>query len=154
MNIREATKEDVPQILPVWRELMDFHAERDEVYMIREGAEETFSKYLCENIEKDDSCIFVAQNNHDIVGYCQCKVVESPPVLVIEKYGNVEGMAVLEKYRRSGVGRLLVKQAMQWFKAKGLERVEVRVSVVNEISIKFWRKVGFEAYLETMFKQA
>lgn len=154
MNIREATKEDVPKILPVWREMMDFHAQRDICYNIRENAEKAFSKYLCKNFEKDDACIFIAQNNDNIIGYCQCQIIENPPVLVTEKYGSIAGMAVLEKYRRNGVGEQIVKKVIQWFQSKELKRVEVRVAVTNEVSTKFWRKMGFTTYLETMFKQA
>ena len=154
MKIRQATIEDVPQIIPIWQEMMAFHAERDAVFNTCEGDEEAFSKYACENIEKDDACVLVAQDNGNIVGYCQCLIVVNPPVLGVTHYGNIGDLAILGDYRRKGIGERFVEKAMAWFKAKGLERVEVRVAVTNEISTKFWRKMGFATYLETMFKQA
>ena len=150
MNIREATKEDVPKILPVWRELMEFHVQRDACYTTCDGAEEAFSSYVCENIEKDDAMVLVAQDDEKIVGYCQCLVAANPPVYAIKKYGNLADTAVLEQYRRNGIGKQMVEQAMEWFKAKGLERIQVRMAVTNEVSTRFWRKMGFEAFAETL----
>ncbi len=153
MNIREATIADVPGLVPVWREMMDFHAERDVFWKTREGAEDAFSKYVSENIKKDEALVLVAQNNEKIVAYCQCLIVEYPPVLITKQYGNIVDLAVCENYRRNGIGEKMVKWAMEWFKTKGLERAEVRVAVTNEISMQFWRKMGFTTYLETMSKQ-
>ena len=82
MKIREATIDDIPKILPVWRELMEFHARRDAFWTTRDDAEEAFSKYVCENTEKDDACVLVAEDNEKIVAYCQCLIVEYPPVLI------------------------------------------------------------------------
>ena len=153
MDIREATIDDVPKILPVWREFMEFHAQRDGYFAICEGAEEAFASYVRENIEKDDSCVFVAQENDEIVGYCQCHVAKTPPVFETKIKGDMGDLAVIEKYRRNGIGEQMFERAMQWFRSKGLERVEVRVAVTNEISTQFWRKMGFSTYLETMSKQ-
>ena len=152
MLIREATKEDVPNILPVWRELMEFHAERDPYYVTCDGAEEAFAKYVLENIEKDDACVFVTQKNDEIVGYCQCLVVKTPPVFELKQFGNIADTTVLEKYRRNDIGEQMVERAMEWFQSKGLTRIEVRVAVSNEVSTQFWRKMGFSTYLETMSK--
>ncbi len=152
MNIREATREDVPQILPVWWELMAFHAERDVYYRTCEGAEKAFANYVHDNIEKDDACVWIAEMDEEIVGYCQCMVAATPPVFELKQYGQIADMAVLEAYRRQGVGERMVERAMGWFHSRGLRRVEVRAAVTNEVSTRFWRKMGFTPFAETMFQ--
>ena len=95
----------------------------------------------------------IAQDDEATIAYCQCFVVNAPPVLKTKQYGNIADLAVLEKYRRNGVGEQMVERAIEWFRLQGLERIEVRVAVTNEISMQFWRKMGFQTYLETMSKQ-
>lgn len=152
--IREAMQEDVPLVLPVWREMMDFHAERDTYFATCEGAEKAFSNFLSGNIEKEDAFVFVAQVSDIIVAYCLCMITERPPVCEMKRqYGNLSDLAVFETHRRQGIGEQMVKRAMEWFQLQGLERVEVRVAVTNEVSTEFWRKMGFVTYLKTMCKK-
>ena len=153
MIIREATKEDVPKILPIWQELMEFHADRDSYFATCEGAEQEFAKWISENIEKEDAIVYVAEHAKSIIAYCLCRIVERPPVCEMKRqYGSLTDLAVLETYRRDGIGERMVKRATQWFRSQGVKRVEVRVAVTNEVSTRFWRKMGFTTYLETMSK--
>ena len=154
MLIREATKEDVPKILPVWREMNEFHAERDIHFTLCRNAEEALTSYMLENIEKADAFLLVAEDAGAVVSYCLCTIDQRPPVCEFnKKYGSLSELAVLGAYRRKGIGEKMVAQAMKWFRSKEAQRVEVRVAVTNEVSTQFWRKMGFTTYLETMFKQ-
>ncbi|MFZ9024413.1 MAG: GNAT family N-acetyltransferase [Anaerohalosphaeraceae bacterium] len=153
MIIREATKEDVPKIFPVWRELMEFHAERDLYWKLGEGAHEAFSKHLIGVLEKEDTFVFVAYANDNIIAYCRCSIVQRPPVFATPRqYGSFSELAVVPKYRRKGVGERMVEHAVEWFLAQGVLRIEVQVSVSNEISAHFWKKMGFTTYLKTMYQ--
>jgi ribosomal protein S18 acetylase RimI-like enzyme len=153
MIIREATKEDVPRILPVWRELMEFHTRLDSYWTLCEGAEEQFLKHLSEGLEKEDAVIFVAHDKDRIIAYCRCSIKQRPPVFETQRqYGAFAELAVLPMYRRNGIGKRMVEHAVEWFRDQGLSRMEVQVSVSNEISTHFWQKMGFMTYLETMSK--
>jgi ribosomal protein S18 acetylase RimI-like enzyme len=152
LMIREAVKEDVPKILPVWREMMEFHAQRDRHYTCSDGAEQALAEFVRDNIAKEEASVFVAENEHGLVGYCQCMLQQYPKVFAIKEYGQIVDMAVSRKYRRQGIGGQLFERMMNWFQSKGLERIEVRVTVTNEISTRFWRKMGFETFAETMYQ--
>jgi hypothetical protein len=39
------------------------------------------------------------------------------------------------------------------YDSRGIRRIEVRVAVTNGISTVFWRKMGFQPYLETLFSE-
>lgn len=154
LNIREATKEDVSKIIPIWRELMDFHAQRDIHFTLCNDAEKAFAAYMLENIDKVDAYLFVAENTTTLVSYCLCTIDKRPPVCEFNpEYGILSELAVLDDYRRQGLGEKMVERAMEWFRSKGIARIEVRVAVTNEVSTQFWRKMGFSTYLETMSKQ-
>jgi len=154
MLIREATKEDVPNILPVWREMMEFHANRDPHFTLCRDAEKAVTPYMLENIEKVDAYFFVAENMKTVVSYCLCTIDKRPPVCEFySEYGVLAELAVRDDYRRQRIGERMVERAMEWFRTKELQRIEVRVAVTNEVSTQFWRKMGFSTYLETMSKQ-
>ena len=39
----------------------------------------------------------------------------------------------------------------EWFRREGIRRIEVRHSTYNEIGARFWPKMGFTPYLQTLF---
>jgi len=149
--IRKAVLEDVPSIVGLWKELMDFHRERDLLFSRSATGDEGFVDFITGHILSETSCVFVAAAGTDIVGYCLAFVEKYPPVLEIKEYGLVQDLAVTKIYRRNGIGKRLLKEARNWFYEKGIRRIEARVAKTNKISTEFWAKMGFEPYLETMF---
>lgn len=153
MKIRKATKADVPKILPVWRELMEMHAKLDPFFACRDSGEKAFCKFVTDNIREPNTCVLVAEADGRIIGYCQGKADKYPPILETVEYGQIMDFAVLETHRRRGLGRQMLEKLFEWFWARGLLRIEVRCSLHNEISRSFWRTMGFEPYMETLFRR-
>ena len=149
--IRKAVTEDVPSILELWKEMMDFHKERDRIFSRSVTGHEGFADYISGHMSRDTSCVFVAEAGKDIVGYCLAFVEKYPPVLEIKEYGLVQDIAVSEKYRHRGIGKRFLNEARNWFSEKGISRIEARVATTNKISTGFWAKMGFTPYLETVF---
>ena len=149
--IRKAVMEDVPSILELWKEMMDFHKERDRIFSRSVTGHEGFADYISGHMSRDTSCVFVAEAGKAVVGYCLAFVERYPPVLEMKEYGHVQDIAVSEKYRRKGVGQRLLREARKWFSEKGVHRIEARVATTNRISKGFWAKMGFKPYLETVF---
>ncbi len=46
MEVVRALDSDIPAILEIWKELMDFHVSFDSRYILSEGAEESMGKNL------------------------------------------------------------------------------------------------------------
>ena len=149
--IRPATSADLPEVAALWRELMDFHARRDVHFALAPDGQDNFIGFLEEQISSKTSCVLVALVDDEIVGYCQGNVAEYPPVFLVRSYGTIHDLAVTAAHQRSGVGQALVGEIVRWFRDKGMARIEVRVSVKNEISTRFWGKVGFVPYLEALY---
>ncbi|MHC4741554.1 MAG: GNAT family N-acetyltransferase [Planctomycetota bacterium] len=153
VRIREANEDDLLGRVELWTELMDFHKRLDSIFTVRPNAAERFAGFVRDNIASDDACVFVADEDGFVVGYCHVKILEYPPVLEIERYGQIHGMAVGEEHRRRGIGARLTEAACEWLSKKGIGRVEVRHSTKNGLAEAFWRKVGFQPYLTTNFKE-
>ena len=39
----------------------------------------------------------------------------------------------------------------RWFSQRGIDRIEARVAMRNEVSTEFWRKIGYESYKKRVF---
>lgn len=149
--IRKAVAADIPSIVELWKELMDFHKVRDRIFSRSATGHESFADFITSHISKETSCLYVAKAGEDIVGYCLALVEKYPPVLEMTEYGLVQDLAVTEKYRHRGIGKRFLKEAQSWYCEKGIHRVEARVSKYNNTSREFWAKMGFTPYLETVF---
>jgi GNAT superfamily N-acetyltransferase len=151
-EIRKAVSEDLPVVLELWTELMDFHKDIDPLFTRSAQAADNFLKYIGESMEKDDSELFVAEVSGKLVGYVMANVSKYPPVFVQEKYGMISDAAVTASFRRRGTGEALVAAAADWFREKGISRMEMRMLNANSVSGAFWEKMGFLPYMTTLFK--
>ena len=87
--IRKAVSEDLPAVIDLWTELMDFHRDIDPLFTRSAEAADNFLKYLGENMDADDSELFVAEVSGKLVGYVMANVSKYPPVFVQERYGAI-----------------------------------------------------------------
>jgi ribosomal protein S18 acetylase RimI-like enzyme len=57
---------------------------------------------------------------------------------------HVEGLAVDRGSRRLGIGRALVREAVEWARSEGIRAVALHVSVANPGAIALYRAEGFD----------
>jgi GNAT superfamily N-acetyltransferase len=151
ITILKATTKDVPAIVELWKELMDYHKKLDPLFTRSTSGHKRFAEFLIHHINSNDSRVFVAMDGKNPVGYCLIKISDYPPVLEKQQYGELSNMAVTKKYRRCGIGKRLIKKVCQWCAKRGISRIEARYSTANQPTAEFWAKVGFRPYLETTF---
>jgi hypothetical protein len=153
LKIREATHADLPKIIELWKELMDFHSNLDSFYTRSQDGPSNFRKHLESLFESEDDALLVAEVSGKTIGYAKICISQYPPVFEMDKFGLISDVAVAKQYRRKGVGEALFNRSMDWFCEKGIERVELRVASVNPVAQGFWKKMGFRPYMTTMFKE-
>ena len=151
INVREAVENEISAMVELWKEMMDLHAERDQLFTRKATGHEGWIEFITGHISKEDSYVLVAECDGQIVGHCLAFITESPPVITTKQYGLFQDLAVTSNYRRCGIGEELVNKVLTWFAEYGMKRIEVKVSVHNELSTAFWRKMGFKPYLETLY---
>ena len=151
--LRKAMLKDIPAIIELWKEMMDFHKKRDPFFTRAANGDQVFGEYLEKNINSETACVYVAIIGGTIVGYCQGTLEKNPPMLTTSDYGQVLDFAVAADYRRTGVGERLCRALEGWFILKGVHRLEVRHSEFNEAASHFWAKMGFKPYLKTLCKE-
>jgi len=132
---------------------MDFHQERDRCFTRAVNGQARFAEFVAGRIVSETSCVLVAEQQHDIVGYCLATVSKFPLVFAHPEYGAILDLAVTAKCRRGGIGEALVAEASRWFAERDLHRIEVRVATSNEVATAFWKKIGFVPYIEMVYKE-
>lgn len=83
-----------------------------------------------------DNVIFlVAETEEELAGYCgmYCALDE----------GEITNVAVAEKQRNRGAGRMLVEQLLKEAQASGIRRVILEVRVSNDSAIRLYERLGF-----------
>ncbi len=120
--IRPATENDLPEMLRLWREMMDSHARWDDRFCPRPSpeAEGAWGSYLRETIwDSDGWCLFVAEGDDGLLGQIAGDLREPAPVFEPDTYGYVTDMVVDPGARRQGIGKALFSALEEWFQERG-----------------------------------
>lgn len=151
--IRSATLRDIPAIVRLWEELMDYHREIDPFFTRARNAADLFRRFVEQNVGNDAACVLVAVVDDGIVGYCQGLIDHHPPALAEPDYGQVLDFMVTASHRHTGIGSQMFEALCKWFRKEGIRRIEVRHSTFNETAARFWPRMGFKPYLQTLFME-
>ncbi|QIW23092.1 ribosomal-protein-alanine N-acetyltransferase [Sulfolobus sp. S-194] len=105
--------------------------------------------FFVEHLKEYEAAFFVAESDDEVVGYIMPRIewgfsnLKQLPTLV--KKGHVVSIAVLEQYRRLGIGTALLQASMKAMKeVYNAEEVYLEVRVSNLPAINLYRKLGFK----------
>lgn len=112
-------------------------------------------KLLLAELRDGSAAIFVwetgaEQTGARLDGFCCARIGQAPPVLAERERAEITDLGVREEARRRGIGRALVDEALAWIRARGVERVEVRVASGNREGQAFWRALGFGDLMDVL----
>ena len=151
MLIRKCKETDLSSIKEIFKEFVQLHVEIDPCFKKIDQHDEIFARYILNTLKNDKTVVLVAELDGVVVGYGVGQIQDRPPIYEKCLCGHIDNIAVLAEFRRSGIGGRLFQEIKCWFQSQGIERIELYVAIKNEESINFWRKMGFEAYLEHMY---
>ena len=149
--IRQATRKDIGGILPLWNQMMDYHAALDERFRPAPDGEEHWATVLRSWLRDDDACVLVADAEGQLVGYIIGMMRENPPVLLPPTYGLVSDICVDPAWRQQGIGRRLFEGLQDWFREKELSTVHLNVAHFSPVSQAFWRAMGCEDFMDRLW---
>ncbi len=98
-------------------------------------------KRLTNLIDRTDCHLALIEVDGEVAGWIQVHAYE---FLESGYRAEIVGLVVGEKFRRQGVGRLLVDDALKWAKQQGAAALVVRSNVARKESHQFYPSVGFE----------
>jgi len=147
--IRMATRSDVEKLVAL-RILLQQHAEESNRLTWRITAEgKTLLREKVENELVDNKRrTLVAEMNGEIIGFIQGEVQRRIDYLP-RTVGSISTAYVVGKFRRKGVGQMLVKRLFEFFSSEGVEDVTLRYIIGNREAERFWKKLGFQPVITT-----
>jgi ribosomal-protein-alanine N-acetyltransferase len=132
-TLRRATKEDISQIININIQTLPEHY--------------PYIFYL-DHLENYNKAFYVAEADGQIVGYIMPRIewglslLRSFPKFV--RKGHVVSIAVLEPFRKRGIGKSLMEKSMNSMKEDfKAEEVYLEVRISNEPAINLYKKLGF-----------
>ena len=141
MKVRQASPEDLPDLIGLFEELE--RMQRDwRVFTPRPGFYDEVAKRFREAMMAEDRVVLVAEDDTEAVGMAYAEI-RVPSRFSDERALEISGVVVRSGHRGQGVGRELVAEAARFAKEKGAAFIEVKSFWPNKASMAFWSALGF-----------
>src|SRR5438445_13826753 len=137
IEIRRAKIKDIKEILPVWRQLADFHSELDPAFTPSPQWPREYGAYLRTLISRHDAIAVVARDDLDVVGYAVGRITTLPSFFEHRYRGYIHDVFVKPEHRRRGIGRQLVDELLRWLEPRSVTLVVLPVAANND-TIPLW----------------
>ena len=151
MKIIPAAESHLPEIVEMWKEFMDYHSDIDPYFARNEEGHSKFEEWVKELMKSDTARVLVALDHDQVAAYSLSQINQRPPLFEKVDYGYIYDLAVKKEYRRKGIGQQMVGEILGWFKSRQVDRIELMVLEKNQAAFSFWKKQGFEVFLNRMF---
>ena len=141
VTIRKAIKEDLPQILALYRELQP-----DDPPINERMATAVWDKSIDSGVS-----YFVAETGGIIVATCYVAIIpnitrDCSPIAFIE---NIVTSA---SYRRLGIGKELLESAIEYSRAQGCYKATLQSNIKRAEAHEFYESVGFDGSSKRAFE--
>ena len=145
MNVRPATPEDVPVVLPMVRRIAEFHRDLDAAKYAFDGDPgEMYRGWLTKRATDPRSVFLVAERSAGtLVGFLIAGVEREIPIYVIGSFGLIHDLWVDERYRHEGLARQMVTLAVERFAEIGVPQVRLYAAWSNGPARKLFEACGF-----------
>ena len=98
----------------------------------------------------ENNVLYVAKENEEIVGYIYCKIITGENGLTNNLEALIDGLYVLEEYRKKGIATALINKAKQWCRNKNVKYIMINVLEDNKTALNLYSKLNFNDYEKTL----
>jgi putative acetyltransferase len=141
MEIREATPADASTLVAYLKALVAEEGIGIPLAVDELPTVEHEKAILDEFHHSDRALMLVALDGGKLVGELTIKAISSRKAI---RHVATLGMSVAAGHRRTGIGRQLLDNALEWAPTAGIRRVELYVYARNEAAIKLYESAGFQ----------
>lgn len=144
MNIRKADVKDLEGLIKLLYEVQKVHSDaRPDLFV--SGTRKYTDEELEDILQDETKPIFVAQIDHEIVGYAFC-IVSTPVSHSLQPIKNlyIDDLCVDEKSRGHHVGSSLYQFVLDYAKEIDCYNVTLNVWADNKNAVKFYESIGLK----------
>jgi ribosomal protein S18 acetylase RimI-like enzyme len=145
MNIRAATIDDIPRVLPMVRAICSLHQLHDpERFAVRPDVLERYAAWLPARIKDAKSIFLVAESGTTtLAGFLVGTVEPEVPIFWVPECGWIHDLWVEPAFRRKGVAHSLTTRAAEHFRNLGIAQVRLHTAHFNDASRALFTQAGF-----------
>ena len=144
IHIRKATLNDTKAIQKLNHELFKLEKKSFDSTLITDWPLSQTGKEYFEDLINDEYVI-VAVDNETVIGYLAASINEKTSYSLIQ-YGEINNMFIDEKYRKQGIGKILIDNFKEYCIDNGIQNLKVVASFKNKDAQKFYKKLGFNEF--------
>lgn len=156
MNKIIIRKGDIKDILNIKKCLIDSwvnHAKKvPDLMSVERMKKSDIDGYYNKAFDNSNSFILVAEINNKFAGFIRADIREIEPFYKDNKIIYLDDIFVLEKYRRLGIAKNLLKEIEKIAPKENIKRLQARVYSFNIITQNFLTKSGFSMPYSTWDK--
>lgn len=151
MQIRAATPDDVPFVLPMVSKICALHEQWDPAkYGFLDNPAQQYQRWLMKRTADQRSVFLVADSGQGIAAFLIGTVETEIPVYRIKEFGFIHDAWVEPQYRHEGVGRQIVMLAVERFKQLGVKQVRLDTVAANDPARALFSGCGFRVSIIEM----
>lgn len=152
VTIRRAERRDLPALGRLGAMLMRTHYAFDPLRFLPPGEapESGYAWFLGNVAESPDSCVLVADEDGEIVGYIYAALEPLSWKELRGPAGFIHDVAVREETRGVGVAKQLLAAGIAWLREQGAPRVILWSAAPNETAQRLFRGLGFRKTMVEM----
>ena len=153
--VRRATPADLALIGRLGALLVEEHYEFDPQRFLaaRAGTPEGYASFISTQLEDTDKAVLVADDNGDVIGYAYAAIEGYDYMSLRGPAGVLHDIIVDPEHRGRGVGRLLLKAALEYFISRGVPRVVLSTAEQNEAAQRLFASMGFRRTMIEMTRE-
>ena len=143
VKIREAKIEDYDSLLPLFREVHEFHVfRRPDLYI--ENPVPVEREEFISQIDDHKQHVFVAHEGAEMYAFVVMseEEVTANSFVKARKVLVVNSLGVSGDHRGKGIGKMMMEFALEYGKKLEVDSVELGVSESNQSAIRFYEAVG------------
>ncbi|MEM2146283.1 MAG: GNAT family N-acetyltransferase [Candidatus Jordarchaeaceae archaeon] len=111
-------------------------------------------RFIEETVAEGRGFLIIAEWDDEIIGFTFATISRMFPLDVTEHaVGTINDVYVLPEFRGRGVGKRMVAECLEKFKARGVKNVRLSVLAENKAAIKLYEKLNFKIRSYEMFKK-
>lgn len=145
MNLRPATADDVPAVLPMVAKICALHEQWDAAkYPFIPCPEQKYQHWLRQRAADPRSVFLVAERDAGhLVGFLVATVEAEIPIYRVESFGFIHDLWVEPEYRHEGLGRQLTMLAIERFREMGVSQIRLDTAIANDSARALFASCGF-----------
>ena len=149
MIIRIANINDIDKILELEDQIFELHFRARSDWIEKNPKNYEFKKGT---IEGNNSKIFLAEENNEIIGFCIINIRETKNHHMYYDMINIEieNICIDEKYKQKGIGKKLFEEVKKIAKEKGAKFIELSVWEFNKNAIEFYEHLEMKTRIRKM----